>query len=134
METIESTMTIESTIEAYFDALGRSDSEAVAELFTEDGALMADEEGTMVGRDAMRQALSGMFQALSVQVAETYFDHVREEGDVGVARTRTVDHIKLLAANTEISVEFRELFVMRKTPDGWRIADYIFNRLSRPTG
>lgn len=123
---------VESTVRAYFEALGRSDVEGIINLFAENGTLIGDEVETLAGHPQFRAALPGMFQAMNVHVDEVHFDQVREEGDHAVALTHTTDKITMLANNNVMQVAFRELFVLRKGGDGWRITDYMFNRPPNP--
>lgn len=123
---------VESIVRTYFDALSRSDVQGVVSVFAEDGILMGDELETLTGQEQIRRTLQGMFQTMSVQVQDLHVDEVREEDDLAVARTHTTDTIKILASNSVVSAGYRELFNLRKTANGWRITDYIFNRPGNP--
>jgi uncharacterized protein (TIGR02246 family) len=121
---------VESNLRAYFDALNRSDVEGVA-VFADDGTFMADELETAVGHEQIRRTFQGAFQGRSFQ-RELHVDEVREGGDVAAARTHTTGTITILAGDNVLQVVSRELFVLRKSAEGWRIADYMFNRARNP--
>lgn len=118
---------VESTIRAYFDGLNRSDVEGVVSAFAEDGTFIADEMEAAVGEEQIRRTFQGAFQARSFQ-RELHIDELREGEDLGSARMHTTETITILADNNVLSVVSRELFVLRKSADGWRITDYMFNR------
>jgi len=49
-------------------------------------------------------------------------------GGLAAVQTQTTGTVKLLASGSTISAVSRELFVLRRSGDGWRITDYMFNR------
>jgi conserved hypothetical protein len=122
---------VESTVRAYFEALNRSDVEGVVSAFADDGTFMADEMEAAIGEDQIRRTFQGAFQARSFQ-RELHVDEVREGEDMASARTHTTGTITMLADNNVVSVVSRELFVLRKSAEGWRITDYMFNRPANP--
>ena len=118
---------VESTVRAYFDALNSSDVDGIVGLFAEEGSLMRDESDTLTGRQQIRSVFESMFQTIRGQ-RELYIDHIRQGGEVGAALTHTSGTVTILANGNTIPVKSRELFVLRKSADGWLITDYMFNR------
>lgn len=51
---------------------------------------------------------------------------------MATARAHTTGTITFLADNNVIEAVSRELFVLRKSAEGWRITDYMFNRPASP--
>lgn len=118
---------VKSAVSAYFDALNSSDVEGLVSVFTEDGALMGHEMETLRGQEQIRRAFQGIFQGVSFQ-RELHFDEVQESEGTAIARTHSTGTITILANDHVDSPVSRELFVLRKSADGWRITDYMFNR------
>jgi hypothetical protein len=58
-------------------------------------------------------------------------DGTRERGDVAVVRAHSSGTVTHLQRETTTSVEHRELFVLRRSIDGWRITDYMYVQLAR---
>jgi uncharacterized protein (TIGR02246 family) len=115
---------------AYFDAINNSDADKAAAVFTDDGALMADEFETLTGREQIRQAFKGIFQDMKIQ-AEPKIEQTREDGYIAFVQTSSTGSFKILAANTTLPADHRELFVLRKTGSEWLIAYYMFNDTKR---
>jgi len=122
--------TPESAIRAYFNGLNGSDAEGTAATFAADGSLMAEEAPTATGHEQLRQFFTGLFKAVSFG-RELHIDRILEEGDLATAQTHTTGTLTMLEPDTTIELVSRELFVLRKTGSGWRIADYMFNHPQR---
>jgi uncharacterized protein (TIGR02246 family) len=115
-----------TVVQAYFDAMNKGDADAAADTFTPDGALMADEFETLAGREMIRGALRGMMQDLKV-VATPEIKEVREDGQWAFAQTSSTGTLQIMSAGITRPADHRELFVLKNTADGWRIAYYMFN-------
>ncbi|HZU13980.1 MAG TPA: nuclear transport factor 2 family protein [Chloroflexota bacterium] len=116
---------VDEPIRGYFDALNRSDPDGVSRVFAVDGTLMADETGTVTGREHIRTMFQQSFRALSCQ-RELHIDRVRHDGDMAAVETHTTGTFTI-GGNT-ISAVSRELFILHHSPRGWEITDYMFNR------
>ncbi|HET6567251.1 MAG TPA: SgcJ/EcaC family oxidoreductase [Rhodothermales bacterium] len=77
---------IEEADKQFSDAWSKGDANGVASLYTEDGQMLVPNAETLKGRDAIRQALQGMFQQgrvnLTLKPADVhaYGDRAVEEG------------------------------------------------------
>lgn len=118
---------VERAVRAYFEALNRSDVDGVVSAFAEDGSLMGDERETATGHVQLRRAFEGIFKTLRLQ-REPFIDQIREGADMAAALTHTTGTLTVLASNTTMDLPSRELFVLRKFGNGWRITEYMFNR------
>lgn len=116
---------VEEPIRRYFEALNNADSDGVAKVFAEDGSLMADEGETVTSREQIRAMFQRHFEGLAFQ-RELHIDRVRQDGNVAVAETHTTGTITV-GGNT-IPLVSRELFILRRSGNGWEITDYMFNR------
>ncbi|MEX2546980.1 MAG: nuclear transport factor 2 family protein [Chloroflexota bacterium] len=119
--------TVEGTVRAYFEALNRADVDDVVALFVEDGTFMANEAPSVTGHKQIRQSFEGHFREISFR-REVHIDEIREGSEIATARTHTTGTLTFLAASNTVTIDSRELFVLRKTDGDWRITDYMFNR------
>lgn len=122
-----------ATVLAYFEALTGGDADATAETFAPDGVLLADEVPTLAGREVIRGALKGMLQDMRV-VARPTVDSAREEGDWAFVQTSSTGSLRIISADVTRHADHRELFVLRRLGEGWRIAYYMFNEATGLTG
>jgi len=113
-------------VKAYMKALNASDIEAVLALFTDDGSLMANEAPTAVGPAELRATFTRFFSMLEFG-RQLHVDEAFTGGDVGVVRSHTTGTLTMRATDTRIEAVSRELFVLQRVGDRWRIRSYMFN-------
>ena len=118
---------IYAVLEAYKQALNTSDVTAVLDLYTQDGVFMAQHNQPAIGIDAIKAAYQAVFKAIKLDIK---FD-IREvkviADDWAFARTNSAGTTTINATGDKISEGNQELFLLRKTRDGWKIARYIFS-------
>lgn len=118
---------IHAVLDAYEQALNASDVSAVLKLYTRDGVFMAQHNRPAVGIDAVKAAYQAVFKAIDLDIK---FD-IREidviADDWAFARTNSAGTTTINATGDKVSEGNQELFLLRKTPDGWKIARYIFS-------
>ena len=124
---------IEETVRAYFDALDGSDPKAAAAVFTDDGVIMPHEMGTLYGPGAIQTTFEGFFEAVQIRCKAVHVDRVVDHGSWAVVETHSDEVVTVLAEGTPTPCQYRELFILQMTDDGWRIAEYMFNSATRPT-
>ena len=79
------------------------------------------------GRDAVDSFYTGTFAAIGMEVsvrvvsAEVY-------DQIALVRSEQPVTVIAVADGTRTKAYFRELFVLRHTPDGWRIHKYMFSQ------
>jgi uncharacterized protein (TIGR02246 family) len=121
---------IAGVLKAYEAALNASDVAQVEALYTPDGVFMPAGFPTAEGEDAVRASYTAIFGMIQLNVRFT-IDEISVHGDWAIARTRSVGTVKVLATGTAAAEENRELFVLRRTGEGWKIARYLFNKPSQ---
>ena len=118
--------TPEDVVRAYFAALNSSDVDGIVGLFEDDGVVMADEFETATGSADIRAMYEGTLARVRIR-AEVDVDRILEGDELAAAQTHSADTVTQLESGTTINASYREVFVLRRSSDGWRIADYMFN-------
>ena len=119
---------IRSLLSSYAGSLNASDAELAASLYTADGVFMPHQLPSSAGLD-IAGAYKQVFEAISLNIAFT-IDEVTVEGDFAYALTRS-EGTQTIRATDETSHEAnRELFVFAREDGRWKIARYIFNKMS----
>ena len=125
----EERVVIETMLTNYEKALNASDVEAVLKLYAEDGVFMPSGAPTATGAVELRGAYEHVFATIKLDIRFT-IDEVVVDGDFAFARTVSRGKVTILADEVTAPEENRELFVFRKREGEWRIARYIFNKMS----
>jgi uncharacterized protein (TIGR02246 family) len=118
--------TPDETVLSYFSALGDSNLEATVGLFTDDAVVMAENTRTATGRRELEATFEGAFANLKIQEQAEILS-VFESEDMAVVVTRSTGTLTILSSAATTATAFRELFVLRRAGDRWRISHYIFN-------
>ena len=128
---MEVTNAIEATLSTYEAALNASDTDAAVALYTDDGVFMPTEAPTAVGKAQIRAAYEHVFGTIKLNIVFT-IDEIVQQGDFAFARTLSRGEVTVLADGITLPEENRELFVLKRVGDDWRIARYMFNKMSPP--
>ncbi len=131
VNTMEERNAIEATLKKYEAALNASDVAGVLALYAEDGVFMPTEAPTAVGKEQIRAAYEHVFGTIKFDIVFS-IDEIVQHGDFAFARTLSKGKVTVLAKGVTLHAEHRELFVLKKTDDGWKIARYMFNKMSPP--
>jgi len=121
---------IKETIKIYFNALNNSSVETAIDQYTNDGVFMPKEAPTSVGKEQLKEAYKYVFNTLDFINMDYTIDELSIEADVAIVRTSSLGNMKILANNLVIEgATHRELFVMKKENNQWKIARYMFNSI-----
>jgi len=131
VNTIEEKNAIEATLKNYEAVLNASDVDGVLALYAEDGVFMPTEAPTAAGKEQVRAAYEHVFGTIKLDIAFS-IDEIVQSGDFAFARTVSRGEVTVLAEGVTLPEENRELFVLKKTGDDWKIARYMFNKMSPP--
>ena len=127
----ESKQQIELLLGEYKNSLNTSNAELSASLYTEDGVFMPSEAPSAVGKENIKAAYDFIFSQIQLNVEFT-IEEVFVEDRMAFAVT-TSNGTTLIHANGQtIPEENRELFVFKKENRTWKIARYMFNKMSAP--
>jgi uncharacterized protein (TIGR02246 family) len=113
-------------VRAYFAALSGSDLQAVLELFDEEAVVTASGMETAAGKDALRATYEGTFSRVRIK-EKPEVDRVLESDGLAAVETHSSGTVTQIESGEATEVGFRELFVLRRSDDRWRIVDYMFN-------
>lgn len=119
---------IQATVQSYEKALNGADIEGVLRSYADDGVFMAATKPTATGTAQLRGAYTHVFADLGFDVKFNIAEAV-SVGDLAYVWTNSVGAVKLLKKGITLeNAKHRELFILRRGGDGWRISRYMFNR------
>jgi uncharacterized protein (TIGR02246 family) len=121
-----------ATLEAYAAALNASDTETIVKLYAADGVFMPQHFPSSVGSDAIRQAYTGIFGAIRLDVEFTIAECVQAGPRYCFARTNSAGQTTEIATGRKSAEGNQELFVLQKVGAEWKIARYCFCTTNPP--
>lgn len=113
----------------YRDALAASDADAITEAFTEDGVVMPPEGATYRGSDVVKGNYEGIFSSVGLDL-QFDIDEIVIDGDYGFVRSTSDGTATVLADGSSAPEVNRELWVVHKVDGQWKIAFYMYNKMS----
>lgn len=119
---------IKALLHTYEQSLNTSDAKLAASLYTPDGLFMPHFAPTSMG-NSLQGTYEQIFAALKLAITFT-IDDINVEGDTVHALTRSAGQQTILATNTTGPEANRELFVFQRQHGDWKIARYMFNKVS----
>ncbi len=128
----EAVKSIKALLHNYEKALNASDTKAILKLYAEDGVFMPSEAPTSIGKEAVETAYNYVFSQIKLNIVFS-IDEIEVHDNFAFARTISKGTTDILAANITVPEENRELFIFKKENGEWKIARYIFNKMSPPT-
>ncbi len=124
---------IETALSTYEKALNASDADTVMTLYADDGVFMPQHSAPNVGKEAIRAAYDGVFQAIKLDIEFTVDEILQVSPGWAFARTRSEGFVTINATGDKGPEANQELFVFQKQDDGdWKIARYIFSTINPP--
>ena len=119
---------IKKLLFTYRDALNASDVSKVIPLYTEDGIFMPSGAPTSIGTAQVKGAYEYVFSNIKLSI-EFNIDEISINGDYAFARTTSKGSTLIHATGETVSEENRELFVLQKENEIWKIDRYMFNKM-----
>jgi uncharacterized protein (TIGR02246 family) len=123
---------IAAVLTSYQAALGRSDADGIARLFTTDGVLMAQESPSAVGAEAVGQAYGAMFGVIGLDIRFEIAEVRPLAPEWAFARTTSSGTIEIKASGARLPEANQELFIFQKVDGTWKIARYCFCTTNPP--
>jgi uncharacterized protein (TIGR02246 family) len=119
---------IKQVIENYIEAMGRSQPDVLASLFTDDGIVMAPDAPTVQGAEQVNAFFVHGLGELIID-AKIYFDEITVSGEYAFVLTHSDVQVTVRQANAVSNEKNRELFVLKNGNGAWKITRYMFNKL-----
>ncbi len=113
----------------YRDALAAGDADAITAAFAEDGVVMPPEGATYRGAEAVKGNYEGIFSSVGLDL-QFDIDEVVLDGDYGFVRSTSDGTATVLADNSSAPEVNRELWIVHKVDGQWKIAFYMYNKMS----
>lgn len=113
----------------YRDALAAGDADAITDAFADDGVVMPPEGATYRGSDAVKGNYEGIFSSVGLDL-QFDIDEIVIDGDYGFVRSTSDGTATVLADNSSAPEVNRELWVVHKVDGQWKIAFYMYNKMS----
>ena len=124
---------IETVLSTYEYALNASDAGTIITLYAEDGVFMAQHNAPSVGKEAVRAAYGGVFEAIKLDIDFTVDEILQLSPQWAYARTRSEGFVTVNATGNKGPEANQELFIFHKRDNGeWKIAQYIFSTTNPP--
>lgn len=112
---------------SYAKAINASDAAAAADNYTPDAVLMAPDTPTMKGAASIKSTYQAVFADITLNLAFT-IDDVVVDGEYGYVRSHSTGTTLIKASGQTIPSDYREIFVVKKVNDKWKIAWYNYNQ------
>lgn len=113
----------------YRDALAARDAEAITDTFAEDGVVMPPVGATYRGTDAVKKNYEAICSSVALDL-QFSIDEVVLDGDYGFVRSTSDGTATVVSDNSSTEEINRELWVVHKVDGQWKIAFYMYNKMS----
>src|SRR5437867_11259607 len=123
---------IEQVLKSYERSLNASDVGGVVQLYTDDAVLLAPEAPSAVGIKAVRNAYTGIFQAIALNITFEIAEVKLLSPEWAFLRSNSKGVVKILANGAQVPGSSQELFVLHKSQGRWKIARYSFSSVLQP--
>ena len=123
---------IEEVLKSYERSLNASDVAGVVQLYTDDAVLLAPEAPSAVGIEAVRNAYTGIFQAIAINITFEIAEVKPLSPEWAFLRSNSKGVVKILANGAQVPGSSQELFVLHKSQGRWKIARYSFSSVLQP--
>ena len=128
MTTTPDEQQIRDLLTTYAKALKTGDVELATSIYADDAVVMGNEMPTNQGAE-IRRSFETNFDLIRLDVEFT-LDGLVVDGNVAYGYTRSEGTITKLATDDTVPSSARELLVFTRQSGEWKIARYMFNRMS----
>ena len=128
MTTTPDEQQIRGLLTTYPKALKTGDVELATSIYADDAVVMGNEMPTNQGAE-IRRSFETNFELIRLDVEFT-LDGLVVDGNVAYGYTRSEGTITKLATDDTVPSSARELLVFARQSGEWKIARYMFNRMS----
>lgn len=118
----------ELVVTKYMTALRAADAESIINLYDEDAVFLPADAPTFVGKANIRESYIANFKVMNVPEAESVVEESSTHGNIAIVRLATKSTVLILASKDKISINARELFILKKVGSSYKISRYMFNK------
>jgi ketosteroid isomerase-like protein len=129
METNQERSAVEKLIFSYGNVFNTKDIAQTVALYAPDGILMPNNAPLAQGTEQLTASFELLLRTFKIKI-HYVIDEIVFSGDYAFARTNSKVETLVKATGEHISLQNKELFVLRKLYDEWKISHYIFNNTS----
>ncbi|MDX1478842.1 MAG: nuclear transport factor 2 family protein [Saprospiraceae bacterium] len=122
---------IEALLNTYQQSLNSSDPELAQSLYTRDGVFIPSEAPSAIGTEQIGKSYTFIFSQIRLNIA-FFIEEIVVDNHLAFATTTSQGTALIHATGQTVPEENRELFVFEKVQDQWKIARYMFNKMSSP--
>ena len=127
MNTTTDKTAIEKLLFSYRDALNSSNVSTVMSLYAQDGVFMPANAPTAKGQQQLKNSYEFVFKAIQLNI-EFFIEEIVISGKNAYAITNSKGTTLIHANGQTVPEENREVFVLVKENEKWKIARYMFNK------
>ncbi|MBL4625373.1 MAG: nuclear transport factor 2 family protein [Flavobacteriales bacterium] len=120
---------IEQLLNTYKTSLNTSDAKLSTGLYTKDGMFMPSGAPTATEAKNIQKSYEYVFSQIQLTI-EFFIEEIVIEGNMAFATTTSKGTTLIHANGQTVPEENRELFVFEKVSGEWKIARYMFNKMS----
>ena len=117
---------IEKLIFDYSSAFNAADITKTVALYSPEGILMPNNGPVAQGQNQLTKSFYFLFSKFQIEI-NYHINEITISGDYAYVRTNSIVKTFVKANNELIVLENKELFVVQKLNDDWKISHYIFN-------
>ncbi len=117
----------EEVVHAYFEALNRADLSGLLENFASDAVLLPSAASTAKGIEGLKANYQYVFDNFGFNLRET-IESVVVTRDHAIVRSTSAGSLLIKATGEVVQDNFREVFVLKKVKNNWKIDTYIYNQ------
>ena len=118
-------------VEDYFKALNESKLEIIVGLYHKDSVFLPKNAPAVRGIDEITKAYRTLFEKVKLNTEHVYH-HVSVHGDVAIVESQAKGTLTILEGNKVLPANDKELFVLRKINNKWKVDRYMFNESENP--
>ena len=117
---------IEKVLKTYGEALNAGDVAKIVSLYTPDGVVIPQGGPTATGQAQVKATYEQFFKAVKFDI-KFQVEEVVVSGNYAFARTHSAGTTRVQASGQTAPEGNRELYVLQKINQEWKLARYIFN-------
>ena len=113
-------------VEDYFTALNENDLQTLTGLFHEHAVEMLDDKEELLGQENIKDNFERLLQKIKHH-AILQHSFTRINGNIAVVESETQMKLKMLETGIEIPTTDKDLFILKRDENQWKIEKHICN-------